>query len=126
MRTSNKKDLGRASGAKLVSSDERRKLYNIINSRTWSDVNYVEAAGGKTLGGHYHKSTRELIFITKGVVEVEMQNVSTREKKEFYARKRDYFIIEPGWRHTIRTKTRVSFVQMLSEKYDPKKPDIHD
>ena len=108
----------------IARMDERGGFLG-ITQESWAEVNFIETRANQVRGNHYHKETRELIFIISGEIEVEIDDLNSGKHLELSFRKGDVFIIEPYEVHTFRTTTDAQWINMLSKPLDSQKPDFH-
>jgi dTDP-4-dehydrorhamnose 3,5-epimerase-like enzyme len=109
----------------VIHSDHRGVFNGITNKYTWAEINFIETKAGVERGGHYHKSTKELFYILDGRIEVKVRHLVSGEEHQFIAEKNSVFIVDPYELHTFKTLTEARWINMLSHKLDPEKPDIH-
>lgn len=102
-----------------------RGSFRGITQQTWGEANFIETNAGAVRGNHYHARTRELFFIVSGRVDVVIEDLRSRERTCFIARKGDTFIIEPFEVHTLTARTRARWINMLSRPLESAKPDFH-
>lgn len=99
--------------------DGRRELRQLLTANL-KQVNFYEAQRGAILGDHYHKTTKEYFYITKGTFMVQIGDNS------FPANPGSLFLVEPGEKHTLEALTnKANFMTFLSEPYDPRNPDLY-
>ena len=99
-------------------ADSRRRLTQLFTQNV-AQVNEYEISKGAVLGNHYHKSTHETFYITKGVIRAIVGDA------EFVASKGTVFIVEPYETHTIEAVSdKVTMMTFLSKPYTEKDPDI--
>lgn len=106
------------------SKDERGTFKEIISGGIWQNVNYSNRKKGSILGNHYHKIMKELIFVFSGLMHVKIENLKNSKIEEFDVKANEGFIIHPYEKHTLEVIEDVSFIALLSEKFDNKNPDI--
>ena len=108
----------------VINEDDRGIFKGISNRYTWNEINYIETIGNVVRGNHYHKFIKELFYILEGEIEVTVENLYTKEKKEFLAKPNMVFIIDPYEVHTFKTLKKSKWINMLSHQLDLKNPDI--
>ena len=85
-------------------SDDRGKIYGLINDFCIEEINFIETHKG-TIRGTIIIKTTEIIFIIDGDVEVKFQGISKKGELEgkgsIMVRKNDIFLIEPYIIHTF-------------------------
>lgn len=102
-----------------IDKNPRRELRQLFTADI-KQVNFYEAQRGAILGDHYHKTTKEYFYITKGTFMVQVADNS------FMATPGTLFLVEPNEKHTLEALTNhANFMTFLSEPYDSKRPDIH-
>lgn len=104
---------------------DARGSFRGLTREAWSEVNFIETRAGQVRGNHYHAETRELFFIVRGEIRVEVEHLETGERTEFTAGAGDIFVIEPMEFHVFRTLTDAQWINMLSRPMDPDRPDLH-
>lgn len=105
--------------SEYIDKNPRRELRQLFTANI-KQVNFYEAQRGAILGNHYHKTTKEYFFITKGTFMVQIADNSFAANPGFV------FRVDPGEKHTLEALTnKATFITFLSEPYDPTKPDIH-
>lgn len=104
-------------------TDERGNILGITNDENWEEINFIETEKNKTRGNHYHKNTKEGIFILEGLIKVSYLNIKTNNTWVEYYQKGDFFIIYPYINHTFLCLEKSSWINMLSKKME-NKPDI--
>ena len=109
--------------------DERGKFEGLINFGNWREFNLVETNANVTRGNHYHKKTKEIFIILKGVVKVTAQNIVknklTGDTEEKILKKGDVILIEPYVNHTFYTLDKSKWINVLSQIIQKDSPDIH-
>ena len=108
-----------------VAHSDARGRFRGLTRETWAEANFIETGAGQVRGNHYHTETRELFFIVRGEVHVEVEHLRTGERTEFTARAGDIFVIEPMEFHVFRTLTDAEWINMLSRPMDSTRPDLH-
>lgn len=109
--------------SEFTHSDERRTLTQLFSGDI-KQVNVYEAKKNSVLGNHYHKSTTEYFYISRGTVYVECHRQGTPsvgESKLLDAG--STFKIEPGYVHTVECMTDVTMLTFLSQPYTNDNPD---
>lgn len=102
-----------------VDKNSRRELRQLFTADI-KQVNFYEAQRGAILGDHYHKTTKEYFYITRGTFMVQIGSNSFAANPGFL------FRVDPNEKHTLEALTnKATFMTFLSEPYDPKRPDIH-
>jgi dTDP-4-dehydrorhamnose 3,5-epimerase-like enzyme len=104
---------------------DARGTFRGLTREAWAEVNFIETGAGQVRGNHFHAETRELFFIVRGEVRVEVEHLGTGDRTEFTARAGDIFVIEPMELHVFRTLTDAQWINMLSRPMDPDRPDLH-
>lgn len=106
--------------------DGRGSFLGIINHGTWQEVNYVKTNAGAVRGNHYHKELREIVFVLKGVVEIEFRDVQHPEQRTvFRLQEGEGVEIMPYILHTMRYLTDCEQISLLDQPFNPSKPDLH-
>ena len=96
-----------------------------LTSGVWEQVNLLEIKKGKTMGGHYHKSTHEFFYVLSGHVNVFTYLKGDKENKDFEAKEGDCFTIGINEYHYIEALKKSKLIVTLSKKYDMNNPDIY-
>jgi dTDP-4-dehydrorhamnose 3,5-epimerase-like enzyme len=106
--------------------DSRGSFQGLINQGNWKEVNLVRSYAGEMRGGHFHKKTREVIFLVRGEAEVELKDVRNSEQGEkFILQQGEGVEIEPYILHTIKYLQESEQVALLNQPFDPLEPDLH-
>jgi len=109
--------------------DERGKFEGLINFGNWREFNIVETNANVTRGNHYHKKTKEIFIILKGVVKVTAQNIVknklTGDTEEKILKKGDVILIEPYVNHIFYILEKSKWINILSQIIQKDSPDIH-
>ncbi len=79
--------------------DERGGLIQLVHDG-YHQINYITSVGSAVRGGHFHKINKELYYIIKGSVAVELEKDNVIENYEF--KKGDMFCIPPFVKHTFK------------------------
>lgn len=106
--------------------DTRGVLIEVIRGNCWKQMNFYTIKKGFLRGGHYHKRTRELFFITDGKCLVKVFNVKTKKEKRFIAKEMDLFIVEPFEAHYLKALRDLKMITLLSILHNKTKPDIYE
>lgn len=107
-------------------SDRRGSFMGLINQGNWKEVNLASTNAGEMRGGHFHKKTREIIFLLRGEAEVELKDVRNPEKGERLTLKQGEGVeIEPYTLHTLKYLQDSEQVALLTERFEPSDPDLH-
>lgn len=108
------------------SSDERGCFRGLINQGKWAEINVVETRSGAVRGRHYHKHTREVVFILKGEVEVELQSIREEGlRKRLLLRQGEGILLSPEVFHVMRYTQDTVQISLLDQAFDPEHPDLH-
>lgn len=105
--------------------DDERGAFLGITRDSWAEVNFIETGAGQVRGGHYHKETRELFFIISGEIDVILDDLKSGKHTEFTVKRGDIFVVEAYELHTFHTRTAAQWINMLSQRLDPREPDFH-
>jgi dTDP-4-dehydrorhamnose 3,5-epimerase-like enzyme len=106
--------------------DSRGSFQGLINKGNWREVNFASTYAGEMRGGHFHKKTREIIFLVRGEAEVELKDVRNPEKGEkFILQQGEGIEIEPYILHTIKYLQESEQIALLNQPFDPSEPDLH-
>ena len=109
----------------VINKDDRGSFNGICNKYTWGEINYISTVGGVERGNHYHRYTKEMFYILSGKIEVQVENIVTKEAHEFIAEPHMAFIIDPYELHTFRVIEDSTWLNMLSHRMDDKNPDFY-
>ncbi len=82
----------------FTNTDERGGLIQLIKEG-YTQVNYITSVGGSVRGGHYHKINKELYYIIKGSMDVDLEKEGENKRCRFQAG--DMFYIPPFVKHTF-------------------------
>jgi dTDP-4-dehydrorhamnose 3,5-epimerase-like enzyme len=106
--------------------DERGSFQGLINQGNWKEVNLASTYAGEIRGGHFHKNTREIIFLVRGEAEVELKDVRNPEKAEkFILQPGEGVEIEPYILHTLKYLQDSEQIALLTQAFEPSDPDRH-
>ncbi len=105
--------------------DERGSILGSSNEQQWEEINFITSMKGSVRGGHYHKSCMEGILITEGIVAIVFRDTRSKQVYTFTAKKGSLINIQPYVEHTFTALTDVSWVNMLTRKFDQEFPDIY-
>ena len=111
-------------------SDERGSFLGLINFGTWKEVNIICSEADTVRGGHYHENTDELFLILEGKIKITLQKVLVNkvldnEKETFDVQEGDVFLIKKNVNHIFETIEYSKWINVLSQKLNKDKPDIH-
>ena len=111
-------------------SDDRGSFHGLVNFGTWKEVNIICSEAGTIRGNHYHKNTDELFIILEGKIRITLQAVFSdeeldAEKKTVDVQTGDVFKIEKNVNHIFETIEYSKWINVLSQKLNKDKPDIH-
>ena len=107
-------------------NDKRGSFHGLINEGNWKEVNLATTYAGETRGGHFHKKTREIIFLMRGEAEVELKDVRNPEKEEkFILQPGEGVEIEPYVLHTLKYLQDSEQIALLTHRFEPSEPDLH-
>lgn len=105
--------------SEFVTKDSRRELQQLLTADI-KQINNYHAERGAILGDHYHRSTTEYFYVTRGTFMVQVSSNSFAANPGFF------FRVDPGEKHTLEALTdKASFLTFLSEPYDNDRPDIY-
>jgi len=101
-------------------------MWNVVmTDGSWEEINYMTTKKGFVRGGHYHKETKEILFIIKGEVRVNYKQMEkSREDQvglangEFTLKRAEWCVFEPNTLHTIAAKEDTEWITLLSKKFD--------
>jgi UDP-2-acetamido-2,6-beta-L-arabino-hexul-4-ose reductase len=96
-----------------------------LTQETWSEVNLVTTRPGAVRGNHFHKHTREMFCVLSGTVRVDIEDLRTAQRTSFDANAGELFIVEPFELHTLSAHTGSTWLNFLSQPFDPAAPDFH-
>lgn len=104
--------------------DERGSLIQ-VNTGTWRQFNLLTIYKDKKFGGHYHKHKKELFYLLKGEIRIDILYVNTHKSESVLLKPHSNFlIIEPYESHTITANEDSTLIELLSNPYD--KYDIYE
>ena len=106
-------------------SDARGSITGMTQGRKWEEMNFITSIRGSMRGGHYHKETKEGIFVVQGRINITMREVKTGKHWSFLAEKGDFFIIPTGVSHTFEMLEDSAWINMLSKAMAGKQKDMH-
>lgn len=106
-------------------SDDRGSIIGITQGKKWEEINFITSKKGSVRGGHFHKETKEGIFIVEGRISVSMREVQAGKQWSFLAEKGDFFIIPTGVSHTFEMLEDSAWVNMLSKAMAGRQKDMH-
>lgn len=109
---------------KLIFKDKRGRIENIYCGVAWRELNMFRSKKGVTRGGHYHKKTRELIFVIKGKIEFSATNIRTRAKRKVILKEGEGVVVEPYELHEARIVEKAVWIAALTKEYKDDKPDV--
>mgnify|MGYP001242511157 CR=1 FL=1 len=107
-------------------ADERGEFIEVWRGDQWKEMNFFTASKGVVRGGHYHKETSELFFVTSGLCKVEIINLETEQNEKFSAGYKDIFLVEPYEVHFITAIEDLKVVTLLSRPFNREHPDTYD
>ncbi len=106
--------------------DERGAFTSIINQGEWREVNLVESKKGAIRGNHYHKHTREYIYLIAGEAEVILSQVTApAQRTSLTIRPGEGILIHPLINHTFTFTQDSTHLALLSEVFVQEDPDLH-
>ena len=112
-------------------SDKRGYFLGLINFGNWKEINFICSEAGTIRGNHYHENTDELFIILEGKIKIILQNVLGKKKvldnkkKIFSVKEGDVFLIKKNVNHIFEIIEHSKWINVLSQKIDKEKPDIH-
>src|SRR5689334_9565402 len=87
-------------------SDARGEFFGLINHGEWQEINYVVTRAGEIRGNHFHKDTREMVFLLKGEVEVQLKDINDPAQNITFTLKQGEGVeVQPYVLHTMRYLT---------------------
>lgn len=102
----------------FVRTDSRGSLIQ-INTGEWKQSNYLIIDKGNEFGGHYHKHKRELFYVTKGKINIQV--IDKQGGKNIVLERTDgCVVIEPYDLHSLYAIEDSEIVELLDEPYDLK------
>jgi len=111
---------------KEVFSDERGRIETISAGPAWKEVNRFTSMAGVTRGGHYHKTTNEILFVLSGHIEITCKNIKSGSKNTMEIKEDEGILIEPWELHTVKIIKNSEWISLLSQVYDKNQPDTHE
>jgi dTDP-4-dehydrorhamnose reductase len=105
--------------------DQRGRLMGVFQGLKWEEINYVESVKGSVRGNHYHKVTREGIFIIDGKIRIILVDLAKSSKRTFVAKAGDVLLINPNTVHTFKMLSKSRWINLLSQPFDSGNKDIH-
>ena len=107
-------------------ADSRGEFLGLINRGTWKEVNYVVTRAGEVRGNHFHKSTREIVFLLKGEADVELQDVNDPgSRATVHLSQGEGVEVVPYVLHTMRYLSDSEQISLLDRAFDPANPDLN-
>lgn len=109
-------------------ADARGSITGLINIGNWEEVNLIVSDAGMVRGSHYHRSTLECFLILSGKIDVQFRKPysdGTWEELSQVFVTGDVFIVEPLVEHTFYIQEPSQWINLLSQRMDPQKPDFH-
>jgi len=111
-------------------SDKRGSFLGLINFGNWKEINFICSEAGTVRGNHYHENTDELFIILEGNIKVILQKVLGKKdlenkQKTFNVKEGDVFLIKKNVNHIFEIIEHSKWINVLSQKIDKEKPDIH-
>ena len=111
-------------------SDKRGSFLGLVNFGNWKEINIICSEADIVRGDHYHKNTDELFLILEGKIKITLQKVLDNkelynEKKTFNVQEGDVFLIKKNVNHIFETIEYSKWINVLSQKLNKDKPDIH-
>lgn len=82
----------------FIWGDQRGNLTQLVHDG-WHQVNVITSNMGAERGGHYHKLNREMFYIVKGKLYLEVESGMNKESYDF--KEGDLFVIEPYVLHSF-------------------------
>jgi dTDP-4-dehydrorhamnose 3,5-epimerase-like enzyme len=108
----------------VINKDERGSIIGILNSINIKEINLTKSNPCSTRGGHYHKHTTEFIYILSGTGELSWKEIKTSRNGNVRYKAGDIFEVVPLDFHTMKAKTRTTFMKFLTRD-QTKEEDIH-
>ena len=106
--------------------DDRGLIKGIVNEGNWQEINYVSSKKGTERANHYHKNLKELFIIIKGEIRITYFNLETKNNiKSKIVKQGDVFLFEKNIFHRFEVLKDSVWLNVLSKKINPKKPDIY-
>ena len=110
----------------MQQKDNRGSFQGIINKGNWREVNLALTHAGEIRGGHFHKKTTQIIFLTRGKAEVKLEDLKHLGKsKKFILQQGEGIKIEPYVLHTLHYLEDSEHIALLDRPLESSKPDIH-
>lgn len=107
-------------------ADGRGQFWGLVNQGNWQELNFVQTNAGQIRGGHFHKTTNEIIFLVRGRVEVELNNLKNpQDSRKFVLNPAEGLQITPYVLHTFHYLENSEHIAMLDTPFDPANPDLH-
>jgi dTDP-4-dehydrorhamnose 3,5-epimerase-like enzyme len=108
-------------------SDDRGSFLGLVNEGSWREVNYFRTRAGAVRGKHFSKETHEVVFLLKGEVEVELQDVNDpTQRVTFRLREGEGVEIMPYTYRVMRYLTDCEQITLLDKPFDEMNPDFHN
>jgi len=98
---------------KLVSEDNRRKLFEFGNGGTWKVCKVLEIKEDSTVGNHYHKKKDEMFVLLRGEGTFLLDGVEVDRSAPFS------LFVERGKYHAFELKAGSILLGLASETHDP-------
>lgn len=106
-------------------SDSRGIIKTIFHDGQWKEANYIETREGIVRGGHYHRLTREMVYIIEGEVKVDIKDINVGLCKYYNLCSGDMIVIEPYELHTFRTLKDSKWLNFLTIPFNHEQPDTY-
>ena len=111
-------------------SDKRGYFRGLINFGNWEEINFICSEAGTIRGNHYHENTDELFIILEGKIKIILQKVLVKKdlannRKTFNVKEGDVFLIKKNVNHIFEIIEHSKWINVLSQKINEEKPDIH-
>lgn len=105
-------------------ADDRGKILGINQTEKWAEVNFIESVKGAVRGNHYHKETREGIYIIEGEIKVSIRDLKKQTERSFIVEGGDIFFIEKYHLHSFEVMKDSKWINMLTKVMKEGREDI--
>jgi len=107
--------------------DDRGYIFGVFNSFKVEESNIIYSKAKSIRGKHFHKKLFEILHVLDGNVILYISHYKTPDKikKIIKLKQRDTVLISPYEFHWTVNNNNARWINFLTKKIDPKKPDLH-
>ena len=109
--------------------DARGTFYEILKTIDSGQLGISTTKPGVTRGNHYHNTKNEKFLVIKGEALIELRDVFSDEKIQYYVSDKEMEIVEmiPGYTHNITNTGDTEMILLIwaNENYNPDEPDTN-